>query len=62
MPQSVQLFGHAAVPDLLRWWGRCCCWPRVVVGRLDESWPDTTYDPFTTRLQIAAWALCFYLF
>jgi hypothetical protein len=39
---------------------RCCCWPRVVVRGLGESWPGPTYNSFTTRLKIAAWVLCFY--
>jgi hypothetical protein len=58
--QSVQLSGHAAVPDLPRWCGRCYCWPRVVARRLGESWPGPTYSLFTMRLKVAVWVLCFY--
>jgi hypothetical protein len=46
--QSVQLSRHAAVPDLPRWGGRCCCWPRVIARCLGGSWPGPTYSLFTT--------------
>jgi hypothetical protein len=37
-----------------------CCWPRVVARGWGESWPSSTYNSFTTRLEIAAWVLRVY--
>jgi hypothetical protein len=61
MPQSMSL-------SLDTWWHRtrpcggvrCCCWPSGVARGWGQSWPGPTYNPFTMRLKIAAWVLCFY--